>query len=113
MDTRWLRLGDERGWGLRVIRDTTGSGSSSATASPSGSDGLFQWLATRYSPEDIEKAAHANELVPDSQVRVRLDVASCGVGTGACGPTTLDKYRVPCEETEFGFRIEPFIGDWR
>lgn len=108
METRWLRLGDGRGWGVRIVRDTA---SSSASEHDENEDS-FQWLATRYSPEAIEKAKHANELIPEPQVRVRLDVASCGVGTGACGPTTLDKYRVPCEEREFGFRIEPFIGDW-
>lgn len=106
METRWLRLGDGRGWGVRITRDTADS------SSGSGPDEHFQWLATRYSPEAIEKAAHANELVAESQVRVRLDVATCGVGTGACGPTTLEKYRIRCEERRFGFRIEPFIGDW-
>ncbi|KAL4914361.1 glycosyl hydrolases family 2, TIM barrel domain-containing protein [Aspergillus aurantiobrunneus] len=103
METRWLRLGDGRGWGVRMVRKSVGLDVDDET--------LFQWVATRYSPEAVEKATHANELVPEEKVRVRLDVASCGVGTGACGPRTLEKYRVPCEEREFGFRIEPCLMD--
>ncbi|KAL3481392.1 glycosyl hydrolases family 2, TIM barrel domain-containing protein [Aspergillus californicus] len=100
METRWLRLGDARGWGIRVTRP----------AEDNQGKTLFQWTASRYSSEAIEKAKHANELVPEKRVRVRLDVETCGVGTGACGPTTLDKYRVPCQPRGFGFRIEPFFG---
>jgi beta-galactosidase len=111
METRWLRVGDRRGWGVRVTRDTPSS-KSNAGADSSSQERLFDWVATRYSAEAVEKAKHANELVPEKLVRVRLDVQTCGVGTGACGPTTLDKYRVPCEETEFGFRLEAVLGDF-
>jgi beta-galactosidase len=111
METRWLRVGDRRGWGVRVTRDTPSS-KSNAGADSSSEERLFDWVATRYSAEAVEKAKHANELVPEKLVRVRLDVQTCGVGTGACGPTTLDKYRVPCEETEFGFRLEAVLGDF-
>ncbi|KAL2848210.1 glycosyl hydrolases family 2, TIM barrel domain-containing protein [Aspergillus pseudodeflectus] len=108
METRWLRVGDGRGWGVRVTRDTPSSKSNDS----SSEERLFDWVATRYSAEAVEKAKHANELVPEKLVRVRLDVQTCGVGTGACGPTTLDKYRVPCEEREFGFRLEAVLGDF-
>jgi beta-galactosidase len=106
METRWLRVGHERGWGVRVTRDAPSSNSDG------DSERLFDWVATRYSAEAVEKAKHANELVPEKLVRVRLDVQTCGVGTGACGPTTLDKYRVPCEEREFGFRLEAVLADF-
>ncbi|GIJ99648.1 hypothetical protein Aspvir_003649 [Aspergillus viridinutans] len=99
MDTRWLRVHDSRGWGLRVTRVKEESDKQPTE--------LFQWLATRYSPEAIEAAKHAPELVPEKRVRLRLDVESCGVGTGACGPRTLDKYRVKCEERKFGFTLQP------
>ncbi|RDW86947.1 putative beta-galactosidase [Aspergillus mulundensis] len=104
METRWLRLVNRRGWGVRVIRDPDDEGEED--------DGgkVFQWVATRYSPKAVENAKHANELVREQKVRVRLDVGSCGVGTGACGPRTLEKYRVTCEERAFGFRVEPFFG---
>ncbi|KAL4817884.1 glycosyl hydrolases family 2, TIM barrel domain-containing protein [Aspergillus spinulosporus] len=97
METRWLRLLDNRGRGICVTRDADGD-----------EERAFQWVATRYSPESVERARHANELVPEKRVRVRLDVDSAGVGTGACGPRTLERYRVPCAERRFGFRIAPW-----
>ncbi|KAL4950218.1 glycosyl hydrolases family 2, TIM barrel domain-containing protein [Aspergillus filifer] len=110
METRWLRLGDTRGWGLRIEREPDRSLDYKEEKNNYEKERLFQWVTTRYSPEAVEAAKHANELVPGERVRVRLDVDSCGVGTGACGPRTLDKYRVPCEEKSFGFRIEPWFG---
>ncbi|KAL2849939.1 glycosyl hydrolases family 2, TIM barrel domain-containing protein [Aspergillus pseudoustus] len=109
METRWLRVGDGRGWGVKVTRE---SADNAAAASGDSEERLFDWVATRYSAEAIEKAKHANELVAEKQVRVRLDAQTCGVGTGACGPTTLDKYRVPCEEREFRFKIESVFRDF-
>ncbi|KAH1337596.1 hypothetical protein KXV68_000844 [Aspergillus fumigatus] len=103
MDTRWLRVHDSRGWGLRVTRVKDESDKQPTE--------LFQWLATRYSPEAIEAAKHAPELVPEKRIRLRLDVESCGVGTGACGPHTLDKYRVKCEERKFGFTLQPVLAE--
>lgn len=103
MDTRWLRVHDSRGWGLRVTRVKDESDKQPTE--------LFQWLATRYSPEAIEAAKHAPELVPEKRIRLRLDVESCGVGTGACGPRTLDKYRVKCEERKFGFTLQPVLAE--
>ncbi|KAL4804121.1 glycosyl hydrolases family 2, TIM barrel domain-containing protein [Aspergillus unguis] len=100
IDTRWVSLRDAVGRGVRVRQSTPSQ----------EKDGMFHFTATRYSPEAIEKAGHANELVPEKQVRVRLDAESSGVGTGACGPRTLEEYRVPCIEREFGFRIEPVQG---
>jgi beta-galactosidase len=100
METRWLRLGDGRGWGVRI------TGQKTKIEDKEGRP--FQWAATRYSPEAVETAKHANELIAEKRVRVRLDTETCGVGTGACGPTTLEKYRVPCEAREFGFKIEPY-----
>ncbi|KAL2869002.1 putative beta-galactosidase [Aspergillus lucknowensis] len=115
MGTRWLRLGDTRGRGVKVTRLSAAEVDAAAGADAGVKDDeerLFQWVATRYSAEAVEKAKHANELVPEKRVRVRLDVETCGVGTGACGPTTLEKYRVPCEEREFGFRIESVFEDF-
>ncbi|KAL4945750.1 hypothetical protein BDV06DRAFT_229948 [Aspergillus oleicola] len=110
METRWLRLCDARDWGLRVKREADLSFDDESENVDYDKEILFQWVATRYSPEAVEEAKHTNELVPEKQVRVRLDVESSGVGTGACGPRTLDKYRVPCEGRTFGFKIEPYFG---
>ncbi|KAF9894143.1 hypothetical protein FE257_009116 [Aspergillus nanangensis] len=101
MHTRWLQLGDARGWGVKVTRLEEHDDRDASE--------LFQWVATRYSAENVEEAKHRNDLSPDKFVRLRLDVESSGVGTGACGPTTLEKYRVQCEERKFRFRLNPIL----
>jgi beta-galactosidase len=103
METRWLHVHDSRGWGLRVTRVKEESDKQPTE--------LFQWVATRYSAEAVEAARHAPELVPEKRVRLRLDAESCGVGTGACGPRTLDMYRVKCEERKFGFDLQPVFAE--
>lgn len=105
MDTRWLRIGDCGHWGLRVTRQ---DGCDSVDSSSSQQ---FSWLATRYSAKAIEAPTHLNELLADDAVYLRLDAESAGVGTGACGPRTLEKYRVKCEEMRFVFRLEPYFGE--
>lgn len=101
VDTKWLKIGDERGWGIKATREAD------APSTPS-----FQWAVSRYSPEVIEQAKHPRDLVSDSRItRLRLDAESAGVGTGACGPTTLEKYRVPCKDIEFAFKLEAWFSN--
>ena len=101
-DTRWVRIEDKRGWGVRASR---------VAANDDESTELFQWVASRYSAEVLEKGRHPRDLVPEKCVRLRLDADSAGVGTGACGPTMLEKYRVKCEEMRFGFELEGWFGN--
>ncbi|KAJ5377547.1 uncharacterized protein N7496_004956 [Penicillium cataractarum] len=98
-DTRWLQLSDNRGWGIKVSRNSVDTDKDTGTA--------FQWVASRYSAKQIETAKHPCDLVPGKTVLVRIDAESSGVGTGACGPTTLEKYLVPCEERKFQFEFAP------
>lgn len=109
LDTRWLRMADGRGWGLKAIRIVDSilqqqQQQQSTTAS-------FQWAASRYSAQTIENAKHPRDLKAEKAVRLRLDVASAGVGTGACGPRTLEKYQVPCEESVISFCLQPCFDD--
>lgn len=110
VDTRWVRMGDKRGWGVRASRVSIG-GDKNEVAHASQQSNLFQWVASRYSAEALEKAHHPRDLVPERCVRLRLDAESGGVGTGACGPTTLEQYRVKCEEKSFAFELEAWFGD--
>lgn len=112
LDTRWLRMADGHGWGLRAIRTVAVE----AEGSSIGSEKLqqsapFQWVASRYSAQMIEDAKHPRDLIAEKAVRLRLDVASAGVGTGACGPRPLEKYQVPCEESVISFCLQPCFDD--
>ncbi|KAJ5620232.1 hypothetical protein N7510_004216 [Penicillium lagena] len=103
METRWVQLSDHRGWGLRVFRNPVQTDKDTTSC--------FQWVASRNSAEQIEAAKHPCDLVPGKTVLVRIDAESSGVGTGACGPTTLPKYLVACEEREFQFQFVPSFSE--
>jgi beta-galactosidase len=105
LDTRWLRVADGRGRGLRAIRTTGSINSDKLQSEP------FQWVASRYSAQMIENAKHPRDLIAEKAVHLRLDIASAGVGTGACGPRTLEKYQVPCEESVVSFCLQPCFDD--
>lgn len=98
-ETRWLQLSDNRGWGIKVFRNSVDADKDTGTS--------FQWVASRYSAQQIETAKHPCDLVPGKTVLVRIDAETSGVGTGACGPTTLEKYLVACEERRFQFEFVP------
>jgi beta-galactosidase len=98
-ETRWLQLSDNRGWGLKVFRNSVDTDKDTGTP--------FQWVASRYSAQQIETAKHPCDLLPGKTVLVRIDAECSGVGTGACGPRTLEKYLVPCEERVFQFEFAP------
>ena len=63
----------------------------------------FNFTATQYSAEDIEKAAHPHDLVEKDYTLLRLDAAVAGVGTAACGPGPREEHLVKPTETSFGF----------
>jgi beta-galactosidase len=49
---------------------------------------------TRFRAEDLDAAAHPDELVARPGVVVQLDAAHRGLGTASCGPDTLPAYRL-------------------
>jgi len=84
MDTRWLRISDERGEGgikLRMV-------STGLEEAQEQEQGLFEWALSRYSAETLEAAKHPCDLIgkEEDAVLLRLDKKMAGVGTGACGP---------------------------
>ena len=59
----------------------------------------FSFNLSKYSLEDLWKCEHHNELTDfsagqDGFYMLIIDAAHRGVGTGACGPDTLEQYRV-------------------
>jgi beta-galactosidase len=97
METRWVRMIDRYGAGIQAT----------APRNPeNGSRGLFQWSAGRYSADAIEKANHPRDLIAEKSVLWRLDAASRGVGSGACGPAVMERFDLACQEMTFEFRLE-------
>ncbi|NNL66896.1 MAG: hypothetical protein HKP30_11675, partial [Myxococcales bacterium] len=87
-ETRWLALRAKDGSGIGIVADAP-----------------LAFAARHFSEAELERAQHLAELEPDPRLHVYLDVAQRGVGTGACGPDTLPRYRVGGGRFRFGYRI--------
>ena len=53
------------------------------------------------------RARHTTDLTPRAEVMVNLDVAHRGLGTGSCGPDTLERYRIAAGDYRLDFEIRP------
>ncbi len=70
---------------------------------------LCEGSATRFTPADLFAAAHTTDLTPRAEVIVNLDVRQRGLGTGSCGPDTLDRYRIGAGDYRLDFEIRPTL----
>ncbi|WP_226482775.1 glycoside hydrolase family 2 TIM barrel-domain containing protein [Natrinema amylolyticum] len=93
-DTRWVTFTDQRGVGLFVTGETS-----------------FDFSAHPFSTADLDEAEHTHELPDRDGVWVSLDDDHCGLGTGSCGPSTLEEYRLEPEPTAFRMELHPFAAD--
>ncbi|KAF7198394.1 Beta-galactosidase [Pseudocercospora fuligena] len=69
-------------------------------------DAKFSWAAGYHSPQTLDKAKHPCDLVEEDVLLLRLDVATAGVGSGACGPGIAEEHQVKCRETAFTFQMQ-------
>jgi len=70
-------------------------------------DSPLEFSVRHFSEEALERAQHLSELIPDASTHVYLDAGQRGVGTGACGPDTLPRYRIRGGRHRFGYRLVP------
>ena len=92
-DVRWFTLTNAQGKGIRI----------QATDKP------FNFSAHHFMPEDLTEARHINEVPFRKEVTVLMDAAMRGLGTAACGPDTLMKYRVHPGEYSLSFALIPLV----
>jgi beta-galactosidase len=86
------------------------------TASPSftakfGTQEGFSFMASHYSCTELDEARHPFELREMRKLRkdcvfVRLDADHHGLGTGSCGPKTLENYALKTQPFEFEIDFE-------
>ena len=88
-ETRWLTIGDGD-HGFKVSGEQ-----------------LFEFSAHRYAVDDMEGAEHLYQLKRKPYVLLNIDHMQAGLGSAACGPDTLFKYRVPSRPYTWSFTIEP------
>jgi beta-galactosidase len=91
LDTKWMSFTDKTGNSLMVISDSPISAS-----------------ALLYTAQELDRAMHLKDLVPDGSICVHMDVAQTGIGNHSCGPETLEKYRLYPKKTLLKLRLLPF-----
>lgn len=93
-DVRWVALTNIRGTGLLI----------------DGED-VINTSARHYTDENLTEAAHTNELKRIDEIVLNIDHLVSGVGSGSCGPQTLEQYRVKPRPTSFTVRFRAFSKD--
>ncbi|GIJ52681.1 glycoside hydrolase family 2 TIM barrel-domain containing protein [Virgisporangium aurantiacum] len=88
VDTRWLRL---YGGGRPRLRVT--------------GDPHFAFTVRRWTTEDLDRAAHPQDLRPSDTVWLNIDHLQQGLGSASCGPALPDRYRIPVKPYEFGLTL--------
>ena len=75
-------------------------------------DELPQFTTSKHTDISLFSARHVNELTDDAEkIFVRIDAAQRGLGTGSCGPQTLEKYKVNGGKYTLSFVLKPFVFD--
>lgn len=69
----------------------------------------FSFNASRYTQEELERAAHNYELCESDSTVLCLDYALNGIGSNSCGPEVLEKYRFDETGFQFGVTLVPFV----
>ena len=54
----------------------------------------MEFSVGRYSEAELTAACHWSEATPDGVLHVCCDAFQRGLGTGSCGPDTLEQYRI-------------------
>jgi beta-galactosidase len=91
METRWARLCNSEGNGVKVTRLD---------------DATFSWTGGRLTSETIENAKHPCDLVREDATLLNLSSKVAGVGSASCGPGVREDLLVKVEEEEFEFLFE-------
>jgi beta-galactosidase len=92
MGARWVKVMDDAGFGLQSRRLDANQ--------------PFSWTASYHRPEVLDVAKHPCDLVEEDALLLKLDVATAGVGSAACGPGIGEDVRVKCQATSFAFELQ-------
>ena len=128
-ETRWVKVTDERGTGLRAIlrrnnnvnsRPSTSGDTVEQPLSPlekwSFVDGdteqstgrtSFDFALSKYTAADLDQAQHPYELKGGDGLVFRIDDDHHGLGSASCGPDVLDQHQLKTREFDFTVSLEP------
>ncbi|MFE4430343.1 beta-galactosidase subunit alpha [Peribacillus butanolivorans] len=89
-DCDWVSFTDSEANGLIFIANET-----------------FNFSASYYEDDDLEKAKHTIDLQKRDYIVLNLDYKQNGLGSNSCGQDQLEKYRGKFEDFSLSFRISP------
>ncbi|MBQ7935528.1 MAG: DUF4981 domain-containing protein, partial [Clostridia bacterium] len=69
-------------------------------------DKPFSFNASCYSQEQLDRARHNYELVPEAHTVLCLDARMSGLGSGSCGPQLAEQYQVNEETFSFDWLLQ-------
>ncbi len=69
-------------------------------------DETFEFSVHNYTPSDLFKSLHTNEVPQREETIVCIDLIQRGVGVGSCGPQTLPAYCIAPGKYEFSYTIK-------
>ncbi|KAM0343750.1 hypothetical protein ACHAPU_008177 [Fusarium lateritium] len=93
METRWVRLVDADGHGIKASRSDANS---------------FNWTGSRLTDQSIEIAKHPCDLVREEATLLNLSPRVAGLGSATCGPGVRDDLLVKVEPIVYEFVLESF-----
>ncbi|KAF2630794.1 glycoside hydrolase family 2 protein [Macroventuria anomochaeta] len=98
-DTRWVKVGDGKRSLLAQFVDVKNDSKDRRT---------FDFQTTHYRMRDVAEAKHPHELRKKKrdEVVLRLDSEHHGLGSGSCGPRTLDEYALLTEPFKFEILLQ-------
>jgi beta-galactosidase len=68
----------------------------------------LEFTASHYTAHDLYAAYHTYDLKPRPEVILSLDYHQRGLGSGSCGPDTLNQYKIGPGKYRFRYSIQPF-----
>ncbi|KAF4993770.1 hypothetical protein FGRMN_6244 [Fusarium graminum] len=93
METRWVRLVDADGHGIKASRLDANS---------------FNWTGSRLTDQAIEMAKHPCDLVREEATLLNLSPRVAGLGSATCGPGVREDLLVKVEPIVYEFVLESF-----
>lgn len=86
-DVNWVSLTDLSGAGLLAAGE------------------WFNFSASHYTTENVEKARHQTDLVEEDFIVLNIDHQQNGLGSASCGPGVQEKYELKNDDFQFVFHF--------
>ncbi|RKD90862.1 glycoside hydrolase family 2 TIM barrel-domain containing protein [Mangrovibacterium diazotrophicum] len=91
-DVRWATFTNRDGVGLMLVADSAN----------------FNFSALHYRATDLNKANYPYQLHKRPETIITIDVAHLGLGSAACGPSTLSQFQLKPSPHDIVYELRPY-----